>query len=86
MPFVKQECRAEGHEACTVGDMCYQDYKRLVDAWNKDPRWTTAHNLTTAWFDLASDADTAHFLAYMVWFMKKVMPYEDLKEKENGTI
>lgn len=86
MPFVKQECRAKGHTACAVGDLCYVEYKKLIDRWNEDPRWTTAHNIAKDHFDLATDEETAHFLAWMVFFCKKVMPYEDLKEKENGTI
>lgn len=86
MPFVKQECRDALHVPCSVGDLCYREYVKLIAKWNADPRWTTAHNITKEWFDFMDDEGTAHFLAWMVWFNKKVMQYEDQKEKDNGTI
>lgn len=85
MPFVSKEHR-EKPDFSIPGDICYVEYKKLVDAWKKEPKWTTAHNLTTAWFDLASDEDTAHFLAWMVWFNLHVMEYEQEKRKTNGDI
>lgn len=83
------------------GDRCYVHYKRMVDRWRIHPRWTTAHEIYTEllqaerpkypcgpresgdgdWDDFAS-----MFLAWQVFFLKYVMPYEDLKEKENGEI
>lgn len=86
MPFVPAEHRLPEHEPCCVGDDCYWEYFKLMGLWKKEPRWANAHNITKDWFGLQSDEDTAHFLAYMVWFNKIVMPYEDLKEKENGAI
>jgi hypothetical protein len=86
VPFVKQECRVPGHVPCAVGDLCYLEYKKLIDAWNMDPRWTNAHNITKNHFDLGSDEETANFLAWMVWFAFKVLPYERKKEEENGSI
>lgn len=81
------------------GDYCYKHYKEMVDAWKTSPRWTTAHNLyaklnldrMTDLTQMSPDADHdmnfyARDLAWQVFFIKYVMPYEDLKEKENGTI
>lgn len=91
MPFVTAD-----HRLCpdlsVPGDLCYIYYNSLVEAWKKEPRWTTAHNLFKKMIfqDLARPMDedmiTAAQLAWQVFFIKYVMPYEDLKEKENGTI
>ena len=86
MPFVEPSCRDPQHAICCVGDICFCEYRHLVEEWNKNPRWTNAHEITKKHFDLSDDQHTAAFLAWMVWFNKKVMPYEDKKEKENGTI
>lgn len=88
MPFVPQESRDKmeiGLPPETVGDMCYLEYKKLIKDWEKEPRWTTAHNLCKQVFDV-SDEQAAKFLAYMVFFNFKVIPYELEKETENGTI
>jgi hypothetical protein len=94
MPFVTQEHR-EKPDINVPGDLCYVFYKELVRRWKKEPRWTTAHNLykgikayTAGSFFYGPDEDhvTAIELAWQVFFIKYVMPYEDLKEKENGTI
>jgi len=86
MPFVKPECRDPNHIPCSVGDLCYLEYKKLIDAWNKERRWTTAHNELKTMFRIEDDVDAAKFLAYMVFFCKHVMKYEDEKEAENGEI
>lgn len=86
MPFVEQTHRNPEHLPCCVGDQCYIEYKKLIDAFRADRRWTTAHNLTKDWFELSDDEETAHFLAYMVFFCKEVLKYEDEKEKANGSI
>ena len=88
MPFVPQENRKsmkEGKPPETVGDMCYLEYVPIMEAWHKERRWTTAHNELKRVFDL-DDHTAAKFLAYMVFFCKHVMPYEDEKEKDNGPI
>lgn len=86
MPFVKKECREPGHTPCAVGDLCYVEYKKLIDSWRADRRWTNAHNLTKDWFELSSDEETASFLAWMVFFVKEIMEYEKEKEAQNGSI
>ena len=81
------------------GDLCYYFYKNLVTEWKDNPRWTTAHELykdyivnTDHFIELQGtkytqrDMITALHLAWQVFFIKYVMPYEDIKEKENGTI
>lgn len=81
------------------GDFCYLHYKGMVDAWNASPRWTTAHNLfkkllldrALDWQEMEpkpthDDNFVARELAWQVFFIKYVMPYEDKKEAENGTI
>ena len=85
MPFVTQEHR-DKPDLTIPGDLCYLSYKSLVDAFRANRRWTNAHNLTRHFFKIESDEETANFLAWMVWFIKEVMPYEDEKEAENGKI
>lgn len=91
---------AEGGSPESVGDLCYLAYKEMIKRWRKEPRWTTAHNIykdvrtNRLYFGLEgmpdniSDLDEklAQELACKVFFQKVVMPYEDLKEKENGRI
>jgi|WetSurMetagenome_2_1015567.scaffolds.fasta_scaffold73242_3 hypothetical protein len=85
MPFVTQDHR-DNPDISIPGDRCYQYYKQLVDAWKKEPRWTTAHQLYR-WIRYETFADPAAAeLAWQVFFIKYVMPYEDKKEQENGTI
>lgn len=85
----------------SVGDICYLYYKEMVKQWKKEPRWTTAHNIYKEMIDevqhstfgLGSecakeieDEKRSYELAWQVFFIKYVMPYEDEKEIENGTI
>jgi|WetSurMetagenome_2_1015567.scaffolds.fasta_scaffold664355_3 hypothetical protein len=85
MPFVKKECREEGHTPCSVGDLCYNEYKELVKQWKMSPRWTTCHDEFRNLFD-CNDVQAAKALAFFVFFDRYVLPYEKLKEEENGTI
>ena len=87
MPFVTQEHR-DKPDITIPGDRCYIYYKKMVDEWKKSPRWTTAdalyHFVKTE--DILLSEQVAKELAWQVFFQKYVMPYEDLKGKENGTI
>ena len=89
MPFVTQDHR-EHIDFNVPGDRCYFYYRDLVSAWKEEPRWTTAHNLYK--FVLGQrlkdgpDDRAARELAWQVFFIKFVIPYEDEKEKANGTI
>jgi len=75
-----------------VGDRCYHFYKIMVEKWKKHPRWTTAHFI---YRDLkkdikenkySEDTITAYELAWQVFFLLYVMPYEKVKQRENGNI
>lgn len=91
MPFITQHVRdilALGAEPKEPGDFCYRHYKWMVNEWKKEPRWMTASmiyaHVRTPNEDLREQLSKE--LAWQVFFMKFVMPYEDQKEKENGTI
>lgn len=89
MPFVTKEHR-EHPDPSIPGDRCYRWYKYLVNEWNIEPRWTTADRLyhDIYWNDDGSSTEetVARHLAWQVFFIKFVMPYEDKKENENGAI
>ena len=88
MPFVPETNRvamSEGKPPETVGDMCYLEYTQLIAAWLKERRWTTAHNEFKRVFDV-TDEQAAKTLAYLVFLIREVMPYEEEKVKENGDI
>lgn len=93
MPFVTQPHR-ESPDPSIPGDLCYQYYKLMVDLWKASPRWTTAHNIylnmrletNVPPLSMEYEKKAAYELAWQVFFQKYVMPYEDKKEAENGTI
>lgn len=88
MPFVPQENRKKIKETGaweTVGDLCYMKYQPFIQAWRKERRWTTAHNIIKQEFDI-TDEQCAKLLAFMVFFCKEVMPYEYEKIQEHGDI
>lgn len=66
------------------GDRCFSHYRGMKQAWKKERRWTTADTLAKALF--ADDEMRAYFLAYLVFFIKEVMKYEDEKMAENGDV
>lgn len=68
-----------------IGDLCFIKAKPIYDEWRKDPRWTTAHEITKKTFDL-NDEETARLLAWQVWLALEVIPYEIKKRIENGDI
>ena len=98
MPFIEHWRRdtiakygLEGLGAVKPGDRCYVFYKKLVDAWHADPRWTTLHLLygdMARWFEDFDNEDdrVAYRLAWEVFFALHVLPYEEKKRKENGDI
>lgn len=93
MPFVTQDHR-DSPDLDIPGDLCYLYYKEMVAAWKASPGWTTANSIyllmriETNKLPLSTDylKRTAYELAWQVFFQKYVMPYEDKKEAENGTI
>ena len=76
----------------TVGDRCYYFYKKMVEEFKKERRWTTAHNIYKQMkFDIGSidyspNTKCAYELAFKVFFQLHVMPYELEKQTLNGDI
>ena len=60
-------------------------YKQITGVWRREPRWTTVHNMLKTIMQW-NDEKTAHVLAFAVFFIWVVVPYEKQKELENGTI
>ena len=88
MPFVPLENRGSmtcGNPPRTVGDRCYLEYTKLILAWLKERRWTTAHNEFKRVFDV-DDAQATKTLAYLVFLIREVMPYEEKMVIKNGDI
>lgn len=86
MPFIKQEDRnKEGLSYSQIaGERCYAQYKDMMDTWVRSPRWTTVDAILA---DLIPDATKrAEILAFLVFFSLHVVPYEEMKRKENGDI
>lgn len=99
MPFITQDRRKiidEGGlsalETVEPGDRCYFFYKRMVERWKGNPRWTTAHNIykdmcsKLSKIEYEEDDGEAYELAWQVFFQLYVMPYELRKREENGAI
>lgn len=101
MPFVDSTHRMFP-DPTIPGDRCFMIYKRLIEIWEKEPRWTTADRLYgqimagDGWGALyqehaervpdQNDWKKAAQLAWQVFFIKKVMPYENDKCRLNGDI
>ncbi len=87
MPFITKERRDAIKEGILVGwqpgDFCYIEYKAMVEKWKANPRWTTAHNI---YKEMTQNCSTAKDLAWQVFFIWYVVPYEKEKEKLNGQI
>lgn len=99
MPFITQDRRKlidesglglESLPEIQPGDLCYVHYKRIVDQWKANPRWTTAHEIyRNLYFDgksLGNDDSIARDLAWQCFFYFYVLPYEEQKRKANGDI
>jgi len=83
MPFVDQSHR-DAPDMMVPGDRCFREYRYIMDEWAKSPRWGTIDHLAER---LHPDAyERAFFLAFLVFFAKHAMPYEESKVKENGDI
>ncbi len=83
MPFVDQEHR-EKQDFEIPGDRCYIEYRKMMTAWGLAPRWATVDAIAAyIWKDRWQ---RAMVLAFLVFFVLWVMPYEEKKRKENGDI
>ena len=75
-----------------VGDKCYYFYKKMMIKWCAERRWTTNHDIYKIMRNsikqnfMDDDAKRAYELAYMVFFNKHVLKYEDEKCELNGDI
>lgn len=90
MPFVNQEHR-EHPNPDVPGDRCFTFYKEIMDTWRKNPSWATADKLFEMVINLQhNDVSNANkraaVLAFMVFFCREVMPYEEKKAIENGEV
>lgn len=66
------------------GDRCFVEYRQMMKKWAANPKWTTCDQILSAMFP--DDSQRAFFLAFLVFFMLKVMPYERMKQRENGDV
>ena len=90
MPAIKQEAR-ENPDPAVPGDRCYVFYKELMEMWRESPRWTTVDRILETLMnflngDVNNASRRAAILAFLVFFCREVMPYEESKFKENGAI
>lgn len=88
MPFVEKSHR-DKPDLSIPGDLCYLEYRKIMDEWNKSPRWTTVDKIFKSFIPMSwlfSDRKRAELLALAVFFCKVVMKYEDEKEALNGEI
>jgi len=98
MPFIIKPRRdviekhgLNGLDKIKPGDLCYIHYKNMVDRWHADMRWTTAHEiyrhviLSGTQFGATEDAFALE-LAWQVFFVLHVIPYEQEMRKINGDI
>ena len=99
MPFIKQERRATVERGTLTdvepGDRCYKFYKEMVDAFKKEPRWTTIHKIykghlydlhLTHMANVMCDDCLAARLAWQCFFNFYVLPYEEKQRALNGDI
>lgn len=88
MPFTPKEDRERTLKTGAwekPGDLCFMKYLPMIKQWRANRRWTTAHNVFKETFDV-TDEQAAKTLAFLVFFVKEVMPYEMEKVEENGDI
>lgn len=83
MPFVDDSHRAKP-DPLIAGDRCYVHYKKIMELWRQNPRWTTIDNLWS--FYEPNDEKRALLLALLVHFVFHGIPYEEKKQEENGDI
>ncbi len=87
MPFTKFFDRINALKGIikAVGDLCFLAYRPMKLEWDKERRWTTAHNQYKRVFK-KSNKQAAKELAWWVHFVLNVIPYEVEKRDENGDV
>jgi hypothetical protein len=83
MPFINEE-RRKDPDMQIPGDRCFIYYREMMRVWRLNPRWTTVDEIAKTFF--VDDQLRAAFLAFMVFFNREAMPYEEQKAKENGEV
>jgi hypothetical protein len=84
-------------EGIQPGDRCYYYYRKMVDKWKANPRWTTAHEIYKDMTQqiLQERMDMLHYptddyiareLAWQCFFNFYVLPYEMEKMEQHGNI
>jgi hypothetical protein len=90
MPFIKQEARREldtkSRQPENSGELCYEEYKKMMKAWRDTPRWCTVDALLGSVVGVHDPLQRAKVLAFLVFFWREVTPYEWRKAIENGDI
>lgn len=101
MPFITSEARrmTDTIGPRVVGDRCFLAYREMVRRWRASPRWTTAHEIYEGVIQARERRDltdpllrpsladlAATELAWQVFFIKHVWPYEQMKCTENGEV
>lgn len=100
MPFIPENERANP-DLSKAGPRCYVHYRHMMDEWKKERRWATADRIyrqmiieprlhdaaITDGFSQRVIGDVAAVeLAWQVFFLMKVLPYEEEKQELNGDI
>lgn len=87
MPFISKCLRANPTHQ-TPGERCYIFYKSMLDKWNAEPRWKTADAIYAEVMrdEAKLDEQRAKLLAWQVFFVMKVLPYEEKQMEINGDI
>ncbi len=93
MPFITQEHRNAIERGTLTqwqpGDLCYLHYKEMVRKWKENPRWATVHEIFKGMSRDAfvnQDNIMASQLAWQIFFIWWVVPYEREMEERNGAI
>lgn len=88
MPFVDAEHR-KNPDYSIPGDRCYVWYRWMKTKWNAERRWSTVDSIyASVRFsdDELQGEQRAKELAWQVFFLLEVMPYELEKQELNGDI
>jgi hypothetical protein len=95
MPFVDAQHRLNP-DPMIPGDRCYVWYRWMMNEWKYERRWTTADRIYQRVRTPEHDREVASVeqfqqqcakeLAWQVFFVLQVMPYEEEKMEENGDI
>ncbi len=88
MPFTEKKRRTAMLQGQLVdvqpGDLCFEKYQAMMDAWTKEKRWKTIDKLAEP--ILTGPDSRAHFLAFLVFMHFHGYKYEEQARKKNGDI